>query len=120
MPVKSSKNKKTEKDIKEAYDLSQKVALALSLKRQEEKELIERRNELERLMRNSKDVLKKSEILETKVSVALEYLTSGIFDEIEDFKQKKVSNYDKTRRNIINNRFSKRGVFVKSIVFRKR
>lgn len=79
----------SEKDIKEAYDLSQKVALALSLKRQEEKELIERRNELERLMRNSKDVLKKSEILETKVSVALEYLTSGIFDEIEDFKQKK-------------------------------
>lgn len=79
----------SEKDIKEAYDLSQKVVLALSLKRQEEKEFIERRNELERLMRNSIDVLKKSEILETKVSVALEYLTNGIFDEIEDFKQKK-------------------------------
>ena len=40
-------------------------------------------------MRNSVEVLKKSEILETKVSVALEYLTSGIFEEIEDIKQKK-------------------------------
>lgn len=79
----------TEKDIKEAYELSQKVALNLSLKRQEEKELSERRNELERLMRNSAEVLKKSEILETKVSVALEYLTSSIFEQIEDVKQKK-------------------------------
>ena len=79
----------TEKDIKEAYELSQKVALALSIKRQEEKELSERRNELERLMRKSAEVLKKSEILETKVSVALEYLTSSIFEQIEDVKQKK-------------------------------
>lgn len=78
-----------EADIKEAYELSQSVLLLLSAKRQEEKELIERRNELERLMRNSVEVLKKSEILETKVSVALEYLTSGIFEEIEDIKQKK-------------------------------
>ena len=79
----------SETDIKEAYALSQKVVLALNSKRQEESALNERRNELERLMRNSKDVLKKSEILETKVSVALEYLTSGIFEQIEDIKQKK-------------------------------
>ncbi len=79
----------SEADIKEAYALSQKVVLALASKRQEEKELNERRNELERLMRNSIEVLKKSEILETKVSVALEYLTSGIFEQIEDIKQKK-------------------------------
>ena len=79
----------TETDIKEAYALSQKVLLSLNSKRQEESALNERRNELERLMRNSVDVLKKSEILETKVSVALEYLTSGIFEQIEDIKQKK-------------------------------
>ncbi len=79
----------SETDIKEAYALSQKVVLALASKRQEERELNERRNELERLMRNSIDVLKKSEILETKVSVALEYLTSEIFEQIEDIKQKK-------------------------------
>ncbi|MDH8679109.1 histidine kinase [Fusibacter bizertensis] len=79
----------TENDIKEAYALSQKVLLALSSKRQEEKEYNERRNELERLMRNSVEVIKKSEILETKVSVALEYLTSSVFEQIEDIKQKK-------------------------------
>jgi two-component system sensor histidine kinase DegS len=79
----------SETDIKEAYALSQKVLLSLTSKRQEESALNERRNELERLMRNSVDVLKKSEILETKVSVALEYLTSGIFEQIEDIKQKK-------------------------------
>jgi two-component system sensor histidine kinase DegS len=79
----------SETDIKEAYALSQNVLLSLTSKRQEESALNERRNELERLMRNSVDVLKKSEILETKVSVALEYLTSGIFEQIEDIKQKK-------------------------------
>ena len=79
----------TENDIKEAYALSQKVIVALNSKRQEEKELGERRNELERLMRNSIEVIKKSEILETKVSVALEYLTSGVFEQIEDLKQKR-------------------------------
>ena len=79
----------SEKDIKDAYELSQKVMLALSLKRQEEKELNDRRNELERLMRKSADFLKKSEILETKVSVALEYLKSSVFEQIEDVKQKR-------------------------------
>lgn len=79
----------TEVDIKEAYALSNKVSLALSNKRHDEKELIDRRNELERLMRNSIDVLKKSEVLETKVSVALDYLTSGLVEQIEDVKQKK-------------------------------
>jgi two-component system sensor histidine kinase DegS len=79
----------TEKDIKDAYELSQNVLVDLSLKRQEEKDLNERRNELERLMKSSREVLKRSEILETKVSVALEYLTSDIFDQIEDIKQKR-------------------------------
>jgi len=79
----------TEVDIKEAYALSNKVSLALSNKRHDEKELIDRRNELERLMRNSIDVLKKSEILETKVSVALDYLTSGLVEQIEDVKKNK-------------------------------
>ena len=79
----------TEQDIKDAYELSQSVLVDLSLKRQEEKELNERRNELERLMNRNREVLKRSEVLETKVSVALEYLTSNIFDQIEDLKQKR-------------------------------
>ncbi len=79
----------TEKDIKDAYELSQKVQIELSVKRQEEKELQERKMELDRLLITSKDVLKRSETLETKVSVALDYLTSSIFEQVEDHKHKK-------------------------------
>ena len=74
----------TEKDIKEAYELAQIVQVELSLKRKEEKELNDRRNELERLQQNAREVIHKSELLETKVSVALDYLNSSISNQIED------------------------------------
>ncbi|MDK2868408.1 MAG: two-component system, NarL family, sensor histidine kinase DegS [Clostridiales bacterium] len=83
----------TEKDIKEAYELAQKVQVELSLKRKEEKALNERRNELERLLSNTQDVIHKSEALETKVSVALEYLTSSISEQIGDQILRKDVNY---------------------------
>jgi two-component system sensor histidine kinase DegS len=83
----------TEKDIKEAYELAQKVQVELSLKRKEEKALNERRNELERLLANTQDVIHKSEALETKVSVALEYLTSSISEQIGDQILRKDVNY---------------------------
>jgi two-component system sensor histidine kinase DegS len=76
----------TENDIKEAYELSQKVQVQLSFKTQEEKELIERRNKLERMLRNSMEVLKKAEVLEMKVSVALEYLTGNVMEQIKEKK----------------------------------
>ncbi|GAU77383.1 sensor histidine kinase [Fusibacter sp. 3D3] len=79
----------TEKDIKDAYELSQKVQIELSVKRQEERELQDRKTELERLLIASKDVMKRSEALETKVSVALDYLTNSIFEQLEDHKHKK-------------------------------
>ncbi|MBF4694819.1 sensor histidine kinase [Fusibacter ferrireducens] len=79
----------TEKDIKDAYELSQKVQIELSVKRQEERELQERKMELDRLLITSKDVMKRSEVLETKVSVALDYLTNSIFEQVEDHKHKK-------------------------------
>lgn len=79
----------SETDIKEAYSFSERALVELSMKRKEEKELNDRRNELERLMRNSLAVLKRSELLEMKVSVALEYLNSSVHDQIKDLKQKK-------------------------------
>ena len=78
-----------ERDIKEAYEISQKVQIELSLKKQEERETVERVAELERLISASNDVMKKSEALETKVSVALDYLTNRIYEQIEDQKNKK-------------------------------
>ena len=78
-----------EKDIRDAYELSQKIQIDLSVKRQEERELQERKTELDRLLVTSKDVMLRSEVLETKVSVALDYLTNGIFEQLEDNKHKK-------------------------------
>lgn len=79
----------SEADIKEAYAFSERALVELSIKRKEEKELSDRRNELERLMKNSLAVLKKSEILEMKVSVALEYLNSSLHEQIKDIKHKR-------------------------------
>ncbi len=79
----------SEKDIKDAYELSEQTLLELSAKRHEEKELSERRNELERLIKNSREVITKSELLEMKVSVALEYLNSSIVEQLEDIQAKK-------------------------------
>ncbi|MGX8797580.1 histidine kinase [Fusibacter sp. JL298sf-3] len=79
----------TEEDIKDAYSFSERALVELSVKRKEEKELSDRRNELERLMKNSLAVLKKSELLEMKVSVALEYLNSSVHEQIKDIKHKK-------------------------------
>ena len=79
----------SETDIKEAYSFSERALVELSMKRKEEKELNDRRNELERLMKNSLAVLKRSELLEMKVSVALEYLNSSVHEQIKDLKQKK-------------------------------
>lgn len=79
----------SEEDIKDAYSFSERALVELSIKRKEEKELSDRRNELERLMKNSLAVLKKSELLEMKVSVALEYLNSSLHEQIKDMKHKK-------------------------------
>lgn len=75
-----------EKDIRDAYELSETVKLQLSAKRHEEKELIEKRNALERMIKNNIQMLKKAEVLETKVSVALQYLTGSAMEQIKEKK----------------------------------
>ncbi|MBM7562400.1 sensor histidine kinase [Fusibacter tunisiensis] len=75
-----------EKDIREAYELSESVQLLLSSKRHEERELVEKRNTLERMLRNNNEMLKKAEVLEMKVSVALEYLTGNVVEQIKEKK----------------------------------
>ena len=52
----------SEDDIKEAYDLANEVRINLLLKREEEKNLIERRNELELRYKNALEVLKRLKI----------------------------------------------------------
>lgn len=78
-----------EEDIKKAYEEIKDVQIQLSLKRKEEKDLFDKRTDLEMRLRDSKEVLQKAETLTTKVSVALEYLTANLFEQLEDMKHQK-------------------------------
>ncbi|WP_427338928.1 sensor histidine kinase [Caloranaerobacter sp. DY30410] len=90
-----SKNFKlyTEEDIKRAYDNAKNLQILLMLKRQEEKDLINKRRELELRLINAQKVLKKAERLVTQVGVALEYLSGNLSDlseTIEDMHKKQL------------------------------
>ncbi|WP_069649188.1 sensor histidine kinase [Caloranaerobacter ferrireducens] len=90
-----SKNFKlyNEDDIKRAYDNAKNLQVLLMLKRQEEKDLINKRKELELRLINAEKVLKKAEKLVTQVGVALEYLSGNLSDlseTIEDMQKKQL------------------------------
>ncbi|NLV87758.1 MAG: sensor histidine kinase [Tissierellia bacterium] len=81
----------SEDDIKEAYDLANEVRINLLLKREEEKNLIERRNELELRYKNALEVLKKAENLNKQISVATEYLmgnAENIVETVDELSKK--------------------------------
>ncbi len=63
-----------ESDIKDAYDLANGIRIELLLKREEEKNLIERRKEIEIRLKNSYEVYKKAENINKQITVAVEYL----------------------------------------------
>lgn len=86
-----SKNFKTysEEDIKKAYEQANSLQIKLSLKRQEEKELINQRMNLEMRLKKSKEVVERSEALASKVGVALGYLSGnlqGVFEQLENIQ----------------------------------
>lgn len=88
-----SKNftKFTEEDIKQAYETAKDLQVSLSLKRQEEKDLIKQRTILEMRLKKSKEVVERSEALASKVGVALGYLSGnlqGVFEQLEDIQQR--------------------------------
>lgn len=93
--VKVSKNFSvhSEEDIKKAYENANELQVQLLLKRQEEKELIKKRMDLEIRLKNAQDILKRSENLISKVSVAFDFLSGGlesISDSLEDMNSKAV------------------------------
>ncbi|SNX52817.1 sensor histidine kinase [Thermoanaerobacterium sp. RBIITD] len=83
-------NSMTEEAIKEAYDEAKEIQIELILKRREEKDLILRRNELERKLLEYRSIVEKAEKLSTQIGVALEYLTGDLtkmhmqFEELKD------------------------------------
>ncbi|NLY67219.1 MAG: sensor histidine kinase [Tissierellia bacterium] len=71
----------TQEELKEAYDIANSVRIQLFLKREEEKNLIKRRKELEIRLKSEREVLNKAEKAWKSVSVVTEYL-KGNLDEI--------------------------------------
>jgi len=68
----------TESDIKEAYETTHNLQIQLILKRQEEKDLIRQRTDLELKLKRSEETLEKAERLITQVGVAMEYLSGNL------------------------------------------
>ncbi|MFA5577088.1 MAG: sensor histidine kinase [Tissierellaceae bacterium] len=73
----------SEQDIRDAYDLANETRIQLALKREEEKNLLLRRKELEIRLRNSYDVYKRAEKLNKQISVAAEYLMGNVDNIVE-------------------------------------
>lgn len=69
-----------EEEIKDAYDVANEIRIELLLKREEEKNLLERRNELEIRLKRSFEVYNKAERINKQISVASEYLMGNIDD----------------------------------------
>ncbi|MCS3915546.1 two-component system sensor histidine kinase DegS [Caldanaerobacter subterraneus subsp. tengcongensis MB4] len=68
----------SEQAIKEAYEEAKEAQIELALKRREEKELIERRNELERKLLDTKAIIEKAEKLSSQINIALNYLNGDL------------------------------------------
>ena len=86
-------NKYKEEDIKSAYEDAKDYQIKLILKKQEEKDLIKQRSDLERRLKNAYEVVKKAENLVSQVGVAMGYLGGNlkdVFEQLEDIQNKQV------------------------------
>ncbi|QQY78782.1 two-component system sensor histidine kinase DegS [Keratinibaculum paraultunense] len=68
----------SEEDIKNAYEKTNDLRIKLFLKKEEERTLIEKRNEIELMLKSAIDVYKKVESAAKSVSVASEYLKGNM------------------------------------------
>ncbi|AJH79774.1 sensor histidine kinase [Heyndrickxia coagulans] len=81
----------SEKQVREAYEKAHTIQIQLSMNRQRELQLRERRNELERRLYSLKDTIDRANHLVSQTTVVLNYLTSdlqNISEAIEDAKHK--------------------------------
>ncbi|WMM26855.1 sensor histidine kinase [Tissierella sp. MB52-C2] len=80
-----------EDEIREAYDLANAIRVDLLLKREEEKNLVEKRIDLELRLKNSYKVYKKAENVNKQIAVATEYLmgnANNISDTVDELSKK--------------------------------
>lgn len=82
-----------EEDIRKAYEEANILQIQLSLKRQHEKELIQKRTETEIRLKSTEKTLKKAENLTSKISIVQEFLSETLQDihnAMEDIKHKHI------------------------------
>jgi two-component system sensor histidine kinase DegS len=83
----------SEPDIKAAYENAKNLQIKITLKRQEEKELIRQRTDMEKRLKNSYEVVKKAENLVSQVGVVMGYLSGNLQDvvgHLEDIQQRQI------------------------------
>ncbi|WZL74685.1 sensor histidine kinase [Clostridiaceae bacterium 35-E11] len=86
-------HKFTETDIKSAYEDANDFQIKITLKRQEERDLIKQRSDLEKRLKAAYEVVSHAEKLITQVSVAMGYLSGNlkdVFEHLEGMQQKEV------------------------------
>lgn len=84
--VSKEPSKFTREEIQEIFSRTAKLQTTLAIRREFEKNLILKRNSLQFHIKNAKEVLARSELLTSKMSMALEYLTGSLLDEIAEVK----------------------------------
>ncbi|SDO18540.1 sensor histidine kinase [Halobacillus aidingensis] len=81
----------SEEEIRKVYEQTHGLQMELSMKREKEKQLRERRDDLERRLRNLEETIGRAEALGGKISIVLNYLTEDfkhVSDALEDAKEK--------------------------------
>lgn len=93
MVVSRDFEKYSEEDIKAAYERSREIQIMLTLEREREKQLREKRDEMERNLKNMQDILKKAERVTLQMGVALNFLKGNLQDlseKLTDINQKQL------------------------------
>lgn len=81
----------SEEEIRKVYEQTHGLQMELSMKREKEKQLRERRDDLERRLRNLEETIGRAEALGGKISIVLNYLTEDfkhVSEALEDAKEK--------------------------------
>ncbi|WP_093044013.1 sensor histidine kinase [Thalassobacillus cyri] len=84
-------NQYSEEEIREVYEKTHKLQMDLSVKREKEKQLRERRDDLDRRLKNLDSTVQRAEGLVSKISVVLNYLNEDfrqVSEALEDAKEK--------------------------------
>ncbi|SDK22258.1 sensor histidine kinase [Natronincola ferrireducens] len=82
-----------EEDIREAYEKANMLQIQLITKRQQEKEFIKRRTEIEVRLKSAEKTLEKAENLTSKIDIVQEFLGGNLQDihnTLEDIKQRHI------------------------------